>query len=131
MGMPDAVRNVYSQYFSLRGRATRSEYWWFQLYLYLAYIAIAAACAAACVVFNINDGFPFALIGLFALFNIIPSFTVLVRRLHDSSKSGCWLLLLLLSGPGVIVLFIFTLLPSEFDNKYGPAPWHSDFEEDA
>ncbi len=126
MGMLDAVRSVYSHYFTIRGRATRSEFWWFQLYLWLAYLALAAISIGASVVFKIEDGYPFFSIGVFYLFNIIPSFTVLVRRLHDSSKSAWWLLLVLLNGPGVIILFVFTLLGSEADNQYGPAPWNQE-----
>lgn len=126
MGMFDAVSNVYSHYFTTQGRATRSEYWWFQLYLLLAYITIAIICGAICVVFSIEDGYPFIAIALFYLFNLIPQFTALVRRLHDSSKSGWWLLLVCLHGPGLIILFIFTLLESEEDNKYGPAPWNKE-----
>ncbi len=126
MRMFDAVKNVYSHYFIIRGRATRAEFWWFQLYLWLAYLAIAAVCIVTCVIFKIEEGYPFSSIALFYVFNIIPHFTVLVRRLHDSSKSGWWLLLVLLNGPGVIVLFIFTLLESDMDNKYGPAPWNKE-----
>ena len=131
MGMLDAARNVYSNYFTIRGRATRSEFWWFQLYLWLAYIAIAAVCIAVSLVFELDEGYAFFAVGLFYLFNFIPRFTLLVRRLHDSSKSGWWLLLVLLSGPGIIVLFIFTLLQSEADNKYGPSPWNRETMLDA
>ena len=131
MGMLDAVRNVYSYYFTIRGRATRSEFWWFKLYTWLANIAIAAVCIAVSVACKLDEGYAFFAIGLFYLFNVIPSFTVLVRRLHDSSKSGWWLLLVLLYGPGGIVLFIFTLLQSEADNKYGPAPWNRETMLDA
>ncbi len=123
--MLDAIRNVYSHYFTIRGRATRSEFWWFQLYLWLAFIAIAAVGVAVSVVYELEDGYAFFAIGLFYLFNFIPNFTVLVRRLHDSSKSGWWVLLVLLNGPGIIVLFIFTMLQSEADNKYGQAPWNT------
>ena len=122
MGMLNAIRSAYSHYFTLQGRATRSEYWWFWLYQCLAYIFIASICVAVCVAFQDNDGLSFVLVGIFGLFHIIPNFTILVRRLHDSSKSDWWILLLLLSGPGTLILFIFTLLPSEGDNKYGRNP---------
>ena len=60
---------------------------------------------------------------LFVLLNVIPNFTILVRRLHDSSKSGYWLLLLLLLIPlCFLVILIFTLLPSDGDNRYGADP---------
>ena len=122
MAMLNAVRRAYSHYFTLKGRATRSEYWWFWLYQSLCYIAIAATCIAISVALQDNEGLSFILIGIFGTFHIIPSITILVRRLHDSSKSGWWTWLLLLSGPGTLLLFIFTLLPSEGDNKYGAHP---------
>ena len=122
MGMFDAVKNAYYHYFTLKGRATRSEYWWFWLYQSLGYIVIVAACIATSVTFQDDEGLSFILVGIFGIFHVIPNFTILVRRLHDSSKSGWWVLLLLLSGPGALILFIFTLLPSELDNKYGMNP---------
>lgn len=122
MTMVNAVRSAYSHYFTLKGRATRSEYWWFWLYQSLCYIAIAAICIAISVALQDNEGLSFILIGIFGIFHIIPSITILVRRLHDSSKSGWWTWLLLLSGPGTMLLFIFTLLPSDGDNKYGGNP---------
>lgn len=122
MGMLNAIRRAYSHYFTLQGRATRSEYWWFWLYQCLAYIFIASVCVAVSVAFQDNEGLSFVLVGIFGLFHIIPNFTILVRRLHDSSKSGWWILLPLLSGPGTLILLIFTLLPSEGDNKYGRNP---------
>ena len=122
MGMFDAIKSAYSHYFTLNGRATRSEYWWFWLYQSLGYIVIVSACIAASVAFQDNEGLSFILVGIFGIFHIIPNITILVRRLHDSSKSGWWVLLFFLSGPGTLILFIFTLLPSEGDNKYGVNP---------
>ncbi len=130
MGMFDAVRNVYSHYFALEGRATRSEFWWFQLYLWLAYLALAAIGFVVCDVLKMEEEIPLALMALFVLFNLIPSFTLFVRRLHDSTKSGLWLFLIFFHGPGVLVLFIFTLLNSDGDNKYGPAVKNEDDEDD-
>lgn len=60
--------------------------------------------------------------GLFGLAIIIPSLAIWIRRLHDSGKSGWWMLLGL-TGIGSLVLFIFALLDSTpGDNKYGPNP---------
>lgn len=122
MGMFNAVRSVYSHYFTLQGRATRSEFWYFWLYQCLAYLIMSSVCVAISVALQDDNGFAFIIIGIFGIFHVIPNFTILVRRLHDSSNSGWWALLFLLSGPGTIVLLIFTLLPSEGDNKYGANP---------
>lgn len=122
MGLFNAVRSVYSHYFTLQGRATRSEFWYFWLYQCLAYLIMSSVCVAISVALQDDNGFAFIIIGIFGIFHVIPNFTILVRRLHDSSNSGWWALLFLLSGPGTLVLLIFTLLPSEGDNKYGANP---------
>lgn len=122
MGLFNAVRSVYSHYFTLQGRATRSEFWYFWLYQCLAYLIMSSVCVAISVALQDDNGFAFIIIGIFGIFLVIPNFTILVRRLHDSSNSGWWALLFLLSGPGTLVLLIFTLLPSEGDNKYGANP---------
>ena len=120
MGMINAIRRAYSNYSTLQGRATRSDYWWFLLYQWLVYIFLVSVCVFASDFFK-SDNFFIPLI-LFVLLNVIPNFTILVRRLHDSSKSGYWLLLFFLSAPGLLIIFIFTLLPSDGDNRYGADP---------
>ena len=119
--MINAVRRAYSNYSTLQGRATRSDYWWFLLYQWLVYIFLVSVCVFASDFFK-SEYFFIPLI-LFVLLNVIPNFTILVRRLHDSSKSGYWLLLLLITIPlCFLVILIFTLLPSDGDNRYGADP---------
>ena len=120
MGMINAVRRAYSNYSTLQGRATRSDYWWFLLYQWLVYIFLVSVCVFASDFFK--SEYFFTPLILFVLLNVIPNFTILVRRLHDSSKSGYWLLLFLLPVPCFLVIFIFTLLPSDGDNRYGADP---------
>ena len=120
MGMINAVRRAYSNYSTLQGRATRSDYWWFLLYQWLVYIFLVSVCVFASDFFK--SEYLFTPLILFVLLNVIPNFTILVRRLHDSSKSGCWLLLFLLPVPCFLVILIFTLLPSDGDNRYGADP---------
>ena len=120
MGMINAVRRAYSNYSTLQGRATRSDYWWFLLYQWLVYVVLVSVCVFASDFFK--SEYFFTPLILFVLLNVIPNFTILVRRLHDSSNSGYWLLLLLLPPLCFLVIFIFTLLPSDGDNKYGADP---------
>ena len=57
------------------------------------------------------------------LATIIPSLAIWVRRLHDTDRSGWWLLLIFIPVLGAIVLFIFSVLESTpGDNSYGPNP---------
>ena len=119
--MINAIRRAYSNYSTLQGRATRSDYWWFLLYQWLVYIFLVSVCVFASDFFK--SEYFFTPLILFVLLNVIPSFTILVRRLHDSSKSGYWLLLLLSVVPlCFLVILIFTLLPSDGDNRYGADP---------
>ena len=121
MGMINAVRRAYSNYSTLQGRATRSDYWWFLLYQWLVYVVLVSVCVFASDFFK--SEYFFTPLILFVLLNVIPNFTILVRRLHDSSKSGYWLLLLLITIPlCFLVILIFTLLPSDGDNRYGADP---------
>ena len=63
------------------------------------------------------------LTGLLGLILIIPSLSVLFRRLHDTGRSAWWILIGLIPLIGAIVLFIFTVLDSEpGSNKFGPNP---------
>ncbi len=81
------------------------------------------------IVLNIVDAFVFiSMIGfpilsaLFGLAVLIPSLSVSVRRLHDTSRTGWWLLIAFVPLIGAIVLIIFYVMESHGDNEYGPAP---------
>jgi uncharacterized membrane protein YhaH (DUF805 family) len=64
-----------------------------------------------------------ALSGIYSLAVLIPSLAVGVRRLHDTGKSGWWLLLALIPVVGVIVLLVFMCQDSNpGQNQYGPNP---------
>ena len=60
---------------------------------------------------------------LYSLVILIPSIAVSVRRLHDTSRSGWWLLLCLIPLIGMVVLLIFMVQDSKpGQNQYGPNP---------
>lgn len=70
MGLGESISSCLGKYFRLRGRACRSEFWWFSLFsLFLLCI-------------------PF--VNFLALFLLIPQLTVTVRRMHDCNFSGWW-----------------------------------------
>ena len=57
---------------------------------------------------------------------ILPAIAVLVRRLHDTDRTGWWFWIYLLPVIGLIVILVFTLTGGdEGDNKYGPNPYGS------
>jgi uncharacterized membrane protein YhaH (DUF805 family) len=64
----------------------------------------------------------FAVFAVFYLAVLLPSLAVLVRRLHDTGRSGWWILISFVPFGG-IVLLIFTLMGSDGPNDYGPEPY--------
>ncbi len=60
---------------------------------------------------------------MWLLATIVPALAVLVRRLHDTGRTGWWALIGLVPLVGGIVLFVFSVLDSQpEENKYGPSP---------
>ncbi|MGY6661696.1 MAG: DUF805 domain-containing protein [Glycocaulis sp.] len=115
MNFMDAVKSVYSNYVGFHGRARRSEYWWFFLFYLIVYGVLYTIDLSLI-------GYP-ALSGIFALASILPSLAVAVRRLHDTGRSGWWILISLVPLVGFIVLIIFYVMDSQPGvNKHGPNP---------
>jgi len=118
-------------YAVFKGRATRSEFWYFQLtYLVVALlsfvIAFAVGLVAALTGANANDAQTAlettsdGLYSLYVLAVLVPALAVTVRRLHDTGKSGWWLLIALIPVIGNLVLLVFLCIDSELGtNKYG------------
>jgi uncharacterized membrane protein YhaH (DUF805 family) len=105
IGFPEAIRNGFDQYLSAKGRASRAEYWWWWLL-----VAVLSA---------LTEGSVLGSLILLALF--IPSVTVLVRRLHDTGRSGWSLLIVLVPFVGFIALLYFLVQPGDTaSNRYGP-----------
>jgi uncharacterized membrane protein YhaH (DUF805 family) len=113
----DALR----KYAVFTGRAGRSEFWWFTL-VYLILIAMAAFVDVVVGTFDAAIGF-----GLFSgsllIATLLPMLGVHVRRLHDTGRSGGWVLLGLVPVVGSFALFVLVLFASQpGTNEYGPHP---------
>ena len=111
-----------------KGRAGIAEYWSFALVSTLTYL-VPFALLLPGAMSGEEDALFFAgagLIGLLWLGLLIPSITVLIRRLHDVGMSGWWLLLfypLTLIYVGSLILLVISLIPSSASpNKHGPSP---------
>lgn len=112
---------VLQKYAVFHGRACRSEYWFFILINIIISI-ILNLIDLSIGTYNPENGFGL-LSGIYSLFVLVPTLAVMVRRLHDSNKTGWWLLLLFIPIAGPIVLLIFFVLDSTpGDNEYGPSP---------
>ena len=113
------------KYVVFSGRARRKEFWMFALVNIIISIVLswggyylAIALQATQVVI-----FCYALTVAYSLAVFLPTLSVAVRRLHDSGRSGAWMLLTLVPFFGPLLLFVFWCLDSQpGDNQYGPNP---------
>lgn len=105
---------VLKNYVGFSGRARRAEYWQFTLFNIIALVAFFLIDLA------IHSPILYA---LYALAVLLPSLAVAVRRLHDTDRSGWWLLLGVIPLIGGIVLLVFMCLEgTQGNNKYGANP---------
>lgn len=106
---------VVKKYAVFNGRAHRTEYWMFVLFYVLIYIGLA-------VIEGVLGG-PGILTLIFGLGLLVPSIAVTARRLHDTGRSGWWILISLVPLVGWIVLLVFMVLDgTPGDNVFGPNP---------
>jgi uncharacterized membrane protein YhaH (DUF805 family) len=112
---------VLKKYAVFTGRAGRSEYWIFTA----CSLGISVVLAIFDWVAGItNQGNPFGINTLYVLAVFVPSLAVTVRRLHDTGRSGWWLLIALIPLVGAIVLIVFLAQESQpGDNQHGPNPY--------
>ena len=128
MSFGEAVKSFWTNYATFKGRSRRSEYWFIQLFLVLTNLAVAAIDLVLMdgdvERFIANGGG--GIVGLiWILVTIVPALAVLVRRLHDTEKSGWWALIGFVPLVGGIVLLVLTVLDSNaFANKFGENPKH-------
>ncbi|MEO3773538.1 DUF805 domain-containing protein [Micromonospora sp. B9E7] len=121
MSFGAAIKSVFNQYVGFSGRARRSEYWWFALFTLLVSIVAAILDSALGLTF---EGSSTGFIGLIAsLALLLPGLAVAVRRLHDTDRTGWWLLIGLVPLVGAIVLIVFFVMDSTpGPNRFGPSP---------
>ncbi|MFZ7235427.1 DUF805 domain-containing protein [Avibacterium gallinarum] len=107
---------VLKNYAQFNGRARRKEFWWFVAVDFLLYIILGILDFVL-----LNNDFGFT--GVYGLATLIPSLAVRVRRLHDTDRSGWWLLIGFIPVIGFIVLFIFACLDgTQGRNRFGEDP---------
>lgn len=136
MGFGASIKSAFSQYAVFRGRATRSEFWWFYLFLVIVGFVISFIdnmfgwkYGTSTFTFT-ADGQTSIIPGLggigvlttiWSLATILPFISVAVRRLHDIDRTGWWLWIYFICCIGWIVLLVFFVTggtPGE--NRYGP-----------
>src|ERR1017187_3748008 len=112
---------VLKKYAEFGGRSRRKEYWFFVLFSTLISILLISIDSATGTL-RLPTGLGL-LSGICSLAVLIPSLAVSVRRLHDTNRTGWWLLLGIVPLIGPIVLLVFFVSDGNpDDNEYGPNP---------
>lgn len=114
----DALKNKYATF---EGRARREEYWYFVLFYVLSIVALAIIDG---IIGTSSEEHGFGLLSaLFVIATFLPQLAVTVRRLHDTNRSGWWVLLEFIPVIGGLVLLVFMVLDSQPGaNRFGPNP---------
>ena len=130
MNFQETVKSCFSKYTEFKGRAPRSEYWYWTLFVTIVTLVSMLLDGILGTNFTIDDGLGGEISSGYgyiylaaALALMLPGFAVTVRRLHDTGRSGWFFLLLLIPLVGAIILLVwFCTTGSSEDNQYGPNP---------
>ncbi len=107
--------DVLKKYTVFTGRARRTEIWMFTLFNVIAYVLLGTIEGVL--------GLPGVLTTLYSLAVLLPSIGVGMRRLHDTNRSGWWLLMYFVPCIGWVVLIVFFVQEgTPGDNQFGPNP---------
>ena len=114
MTFTESISTCFKKYFVIQGRASKSEFWWFQL--------LWSASFFIMFIFERSEPVTYFFYGIiFIIF--IPLFTVGVRRLHDTGKSGFYYFWSLVPFIGSLIVLAFMLGDgTKGRNQYGNNP---------
>ena len=102
MSLVAAIQSGFRNYVNFKGRAARSEYWWWALFTLVIQSAVSLAFS------DLGD--------LISLAVLAPSIAVAIRRMHDTDRRGWWILV-------PIANLVFALQRSQpTENRFGPPP---------
>ena len=111
MNFQEAVVTVFRNYANFKGRAPRSEYWWFALFSFLVSGVLTAIDGSG------------MMSAVWSLVVLLPTLAVGARRLHDTDRSGWWLLIALIPLIGLLVLiWFFVTRGTAGPNRFGNDP---------
>jgi len=107
---------AWKKYAVFNGRAGRQEYWYFVLFNILAYILLS-------IIAGVIGKIGASLLSLYVVAAFLPGMAASIRRLHDTNRSGWWLLITAVPFVGPIVLLVFLAQESyAVENQHGPMP---------
>ena len=123
VSLAGAIVLGFQRYFDFSGRSSRSEYWWWALFVTIAGVVLTYAdILIGTYSADTESGL---IASIFGLVTLIPGIAVGVRRLHDINKTGWWMLFAvlffwLLLIPILLLLYWATRPGDQGGNKYGP-----------
>ena len=127
MGFTEAIRSGFDHYVKFDGRASRSAYWWWALFVFIIVGIVANVLDG---VFGLQqfrefDGRAYASGGVISslatLALLLPGLSVTIRRLHDTDRSGWWWLINFIPIIGWIVFLYFMVARgTPGPNRFGP-----------
>jgi uncharacterized membrane protein YhaH (DUF805 family) len=123
-GFGAAVASGFKNYATFGGRARRSEYWWWMLFVAVGN-AVMGGSGLGVWGFSLgpaqtSEG---GLAAVFALLTFIPTLAVTWRRLHDTDRSGAWFFIQLVPVIGTIWLFVLAVQDGTWGvNRFGGSP---------
>lgn len=131
MSFAAAVSACLRKYFVFSGRARRSEFWYFRLFLVLVFATVFLLVLFGGSTARTSDEVQGEANGVAALFMllwvaaIIPDLAASVRRLHDTDRSGLWMLIAFVPLGGFVLFVFFCLEGTRGANRFGPDPLES------
>jgi uncharacterized membrane protein YhaH (DUF805 family) len=118
MGFMEAISAGFRNYVNFSPRAARWEFWYWVLFSFLAQIVAGIIDVA---IFGTAGAQPIS--SLLSLALLLPGLAVAIRRLHDTDRSGWWVLLFLIPLVGAIILIIwYCQRGTPGPNRFGPDP---------
>jgi uncharacterized membrane protein YhaH (DUF805 family) len=112
VGFGEAISQAFKNILTFNGRASRSAYWWFSLFLFIIGIAVGVIVAVA----SGSRGIQYS----FDAVGFVLGIALQVRRLHDINRSGYWAFIGLIPIVGAIVLLVFACQPgTPGPNRFG------------
>jgi len=109
MQFQESIKTCFKKFIDFKGRASRSEYWWFVLFAILVNIAS-------------NLLLPSSIGAIVTIALILPQISAAIRRLHDIGKSGFWMLLCMIPIIGLVVVYWLIQKSAPVTNQYGNVP---------
>ncbi len=113
-----AVRICFNKYVNFGGRASRSEFWLFVLFVVLGGLILGVIDG----VVGVEQGDPVSLGNAFGLMTFLPGLAVAVRRLHDTNRSGWWYLISFTIIGYIPLLYWWCVKGEEGENRFGLEP---------